>query len=548
MNKIHLPCDINEIPKTIDQLKELLIKKKTDKKEMMRTLLMTEEILTQLMENSSEKITLSLKGFLGNHEIHISAKGKQFDVSRIEEKLRIKEDSYEDEEANIAIHKLMEKWFGRTFSAHYEHGINKIAIKVTTSHLHSLILTLLALAGGIIAGLVVHELLPKEVGTVATKYLFNPVYTMFMNALKMIVAPLVFCSVASSIADFSDLKALGKIAGKIILFYMCTSVLAIGVGLFTYTLFPIGDPALAKSVTDSAKAITEAGKTMDTSIEDTIINIIPNNIITPFQKSDMLQLIFLAVVLGLAAASMTRKVPQVRNAIIIANKVCTKVTTVLVSFIPLVVFCSMARMMISIDLSKLLNVVVWVPVIYVGHIFMICIYGILLLTLGPINPFQFLKKYYPVMVTAFSFASSNATLPTSLKYAEEMGISKRVYSFSLPLGATINMDGSCVALMISTLFMAKIFGVTVTGSMLMSLFFSIFILSVGAPGVPGAALICLSLLVQQIGIPAESISLVMGLYPLVGMSIVTVNVGGDAVGTIIVAKHEKLLDIDKFNS
>ena len=129
-----------------------------------------------------------------------------------------------------------------------------------------------------------------------------------------------------------------------------------------------------------------------------------------------------------------------------------------------------------------------------------------------------------------------------------MGISKRVYSFSLPLGATINMDGSCVALMISTLFMAKIFGVTVTGSMLMSLFFSIFILSVGAPGVPGAALICLSLVVQQIGIPAESISLVMGLYPLVGMSIVTVNVGGDAVGTIIVAKHEKLLDIEKFNS
>ena len=548
MKTLHIPCDINEIPKAIDIIKDELARHQVPKKEILRTAMMTEDVLTQLIESSSENITLSISRLLGSMEIHIHAKGKQFDVSAIEKSLLLDQESSGDDETEDIIHNLISKWFGEYFAFRYVRGKNKITIKVKASRVRSLILTLAALVGGILAGLAIREFLPEALGKGIIDYVFSPVYTMFMNALKMIVAPLVFCSVASSIADFGDLKALGKIAGKIILFYMCTSVLAIAIGLATYTAFPIGDPALASSVTDAAQATIAAGKTMDNSIKDTIINIIPNNIITPFQTSNMLQLIFMAVALGLVASALFKTFPQVRNILVIANSVCSRLTVALVSFIPLVVFCSMARMMISIDLSKLLNVVVWVPVIYAGDILMLCIYGILLMAMGRINPIQFLKKYYPVMVTAFSFASSNATLPTSLKQAEEMGISRRIYSFSLPLGATINMDGSCVALMISTLFMAKIFGVTVTGSMLLSLFFSIFILSVGAPGVPGAALICLSLVVQQIGIPAESISLVMGLYPLVGMMTVTVNVSGDAVGTIIVAKHEKLLDIEKFNS
>ena len=446
------------------------------------------------------------------------------------------------------IHNLVSKWFGEYFSFRYVRGMNKITIKVKASRLRNLIFTLLALIGGVAAGLLIHEVLPEQVGKGIISYAFSPVYTMFMNALKMIVAPLVFCSVASSIADFGDLKALGKIAGKIILFYMFTSVVAIGVGYVTYQIFPIGTPALASAVTDAASATIAAGSNMDISIKDTIINIIPNNIITPFQTSNMLQLIFMAVVLGLAASALTKTFPFIRTVLVVANSICAKITTALVGFIPLVVFCSMAKMMISIDLSQLVNVVVWVPVLYFGDILMLGVYVILLMVMGKLNPLSFIRKYYPVMITAFSFASSNATLPTSLKQAEEMGISRRVYSFSLPLGATINMDGTCVALMVSTLFMAKIFGVAITGSILLSLFFSIFVLSIGAPGVPGAALICLSLLVQQIGVPAESISLVMGLYPLAGMMLCTVNVTGDAVGTAIVARHENLIDMDKFNS
>ena len=180
---------------------------------------------------------------------------------------------------------------------------------------------------------------------------------------------------------------------------------------------------------------------------------------------------------------------------------------------------------------------------------MLLVYSVIIMVFARLNPIKFFKKYYPTMVVAFTLASSNAALPTSMETCgKNLGIDKKIYAFSLPLGATINMDGSCVTLMLSSLFMAKIYGISITPAIIMQLVFSIYILSVGAPGVPGAALICLSLLVPQIGVPSNSISIVMGLYALVGMMQVLTNVTGDAVVTLAVARGEKLVDVEKFKA
>lgn len=186
---------------------------------------------------------------------------------------------------------------------------------------------------------------------------------------------------------------------------------------------------------------------------------------------------------------------------------------------------------------------------YAGCLLMIAVYGLLILIFGRMNPLPFYRKYYPAMLTAYTFSSSNAALPTSMEYCEKaLGISKKVYTISLPLGATINMDGSCVVLCISALFMTKVFGIPVTPGLLTTLALSVFVLSIGAPGVPGAALICMSILFPQIGIPAEAVSLLMGLYALVGMIMTCTNVTGDAAVTLVTAKHEKLLDMDVYKS
>ena len=549
MEKIEIDLSLKKIPKTIEYIREALIKRKVEKKEISRTLLTAEDVLVKMMDSSPDgtKVWVSVGGLFGNVDIRLSAYGEPFDSSDIEQNLLLG-NGLDDEEANDVIRNMINKLYADNLRIVNEHGYNRVVIRAKTSQLRSLFLTLLALAGGIVIGTILDMLLPENAQSFISDNLLSPVYTMFMSALKMMVGPLVFCSVASSIADFSDLKALGKIAGKVVMFYMFTSVLAILVGFCAYQIVPIGDPALASAVTNESTELIAKGKTMNFSIKDTIVNIVPKNIISPFLNADMLQIIFMAIVLGMAAAALNKKLPQVKNTIVVLSSVCTKIISTVVTFIPLVVFCSLAKMMLTINLAQLLNVIVWVPVIYLGDAMMICVYMVLLLTIGGLNPLKFLKKFSLAMVTAYSCASSSATLPTSIKQAEEMGISKRVYSFSLPLGATINMDGTCLSMMITSLFMAKIFGVTVTGSILLSIVISILVLSVGAPGAPGAGLICFTVLATQIGVPPEAITLILGIYPLVDMMGTCANVTGDAVGTVIVARRAKLLDMKKYNS
>ncbi|MBR0032253.1 MAG: dicarboxylate/amino acid:cation symporter [Treponema sp.] len=548
MKTFKIENNINEVPKAVDFLRSELAKKKIPKKNILRTLLTAEDVITKMVENSTEKIKISVGVFLGNTEIRMSAKGTPFKSSKIEEKLLFKEESSDDIEANEAIRNMISKILGDKLAIRNDKGVNKVLIEVAKSQFRQLFFIIFALAAGIACGLAMQHFFPKTVSNTILANLFIPVYAMFMNTLKLIVAPRLFCSIASSIADFGDLKALGKLAVKIVICYLVTSLIAICIGLASYTAFPIGNTELVNAVTSSTVSTIAKSASDSISIKDTILGIVPTNIITPFENSEMLQLVFLAILFGLATSSISETYPMIKSIISALYALCSKITTVLVSFIPIVVFCSMAKMMISLDISNLLNVIVWVPVIYFGDILMIIAYMLFLFIVGGLNPLKFLGKFYPAMVSAFTFASSNASLPYSIKQADELGISKKVYSFSLPLGATVNMDGSCITLIITALFMAKIFSIPITSSILFSLFVAIMVLSVGSPGVSGGNLVCIALIIPQIGVPAEAVSLVLGLYPIVEMMQVCANVTGDAVVSTIVAKHENLLDLKKYNS
>ena len=306
---------------------------------------------------------------------------------------------------------------------------------------------------------------------------------------------------------------------------------------------------LKNAVTASGSAIVTQAQNTSVSLIDTVVNIVPKDIISPFVSLDMLQIIFIAVMTGIAAGMLSARLQVFRTFLNECNMIFSRITAMIISFMPLAVFCNMAKLMQTMQLGQLASVLLWIPVVYAGQWIMLVIYGLIIRIVGRENPLTFYRKFYPVMLTGYTLGSSNATLPTSMEICgTKLGISKQVYSFSLPLGATINMDGTCITLMISALFMAKIFGVQVTPSMMLTLFVSIFVLSVGAPGVPGSALICVSILLPQLGIPPEAISIIMGLYTLVGMMLACVNVTGDAVITLITAKAEHKLDLDVFRS
>lgn len=549
MDRLQIKSDPYEIPVAVDFIQKSLERRKVSRRDKLRAMIAAEEVLAKLIECASPDtpITVEATSGLGGVALRMTAAGEPFDIGEIGGRLYFNEQPDQGEEANDVIRQMLKKLLGDSLECQNRQGVNRATLRVKKSPYAALIYTLIALVLGLAVGLLIKAALPDAAKAVSDN-LFTPVYTVFMNALKMIVGPLVFCSVASSIADFGNLKALGRIAARVVSLYLITSMLAIGIGLLTYRLFPIGRAELASAVTDAASATIAKGEGVTISLRDTLVGIVPTDIITPFQKSDMLQLIFMATILGMAAAILAPTKPGLRKALDTLNAAFSLITGKLVAFIPLVVFCSMAKMMIAMNLSSLADVLAWVPVIYAGDVLMIGVYLLLLALLARVNPLKFLSKYYPAMVAAFTFASSNAALPSSVKQCDEMGVSSRVYSFSLPLGATINMDGSCISLIVSALFMARIFGIPVTGGVLLSLFIAIMVLSVGSPGVPGGNLVCLALLIPQIGVPAEAISLVMGLYPLVGMMQTCANVTGDAVVTTIVAKHEGLLDEKKYNA
>ena len=543
--------DRNKIPEMLDAIRDELYTNKLSRKRVVISLLAAEEILEKICEVADEDslITVSISSVLKDVKIKYAAKGGEFTVADIQKKLLFSEESPFDESTNEVMEGLMAKLFGDSLCIQCEKGKIAVTQQVGKSPYRGLLVTLASLVFGVATGLFLQHAVPPEISSVLTQNVFAPIYTVLMNALKMVVAPLVFFSIASSIADFSDIKALGRLAGKIVGMYLVTSVLAICVGYFTYRLFPIGDPKLAKAVdADAAAATIEKGASATVSIKDALVGIVPTDIITPFQTSNMLQIIFIAVCLGLASAALSKAVPVARDFVKAMNKVFSKITEAIVSFMPLLVFCAMAKMMTTMKPASFMGVITWLPVVYFGDIMMVVVYMLLLLLFARLNPVKYISKYYPAMISAFTLSSSNAALPSSLRQCKKLGISEIIYSFSLPLGATINMDGSCITLVISALFFAKIYQLPMTGSMLLQLFISIMVLSVGSPGVPGGNLVCLTLLIPQIGVPAEAISLLIGLYPIISMMQTMTNVTGDAVVTSIVARSENMVDLNAYNA
>lgn len=543
MKKFTLKAQINNIPEAVSLTQDYLKSLKLKNDAVLSALFSLEDVLSSLINHSSPSEDLSIKifSYFGNISVRILCKGTAFGIDELQNQY-VFADLDEDEE-NV-IQELIAKVLGDNISINHKNGINHVQINVKKSPYRQLINTLFALIGGIVFGMLLKNVLSDEINLMLVNSLFSPVYTMFLNALKMIVGPLVLFSIASSISEFDNLRSLGKIAGKVMLMYVFTSLLAIITGRIAYFIAPIGNSELMNMVSQNAAAVTPS---VSVSLKNTIMNIIPNNIISPFLNGDMLQIIFMAVLLGVGTSLFHNE--KLNEAVKIINGLMSKITAVIISFMPIAVLCSMTKMIVTIDMSSIVSVFAWVPVCYLGHFMMIAVYMLLMVVLTGLNPLKFLKKFSGVMLTGFSTASSNATMPSSMKACDEkLGIASRIYSFSIPLGATINMDGSCVTLIITAFYMARIFGVEINGSELFTIFMMIMVLSMGAPGVPGGNLICISILLPCIGIPSDAIGIIMGVYSLVGMSQAMTNVTGDAIVTTIIASSEKAVDLDIYNA
>ena len=504
------------------------------------------QLLTKLIEVSTEeRLKIEAHRLFGDCVIRISGRGAPLKDEDIPTGIAMPELSEVDSEQESIIRSIIIKSYGRKVSVHNKKGLNIASILVETSKQRALRRTLAALAGGVIMGFLIRAI-NVEWASFFADNICTPVYTMFLDAIKMLAAPLVFFSIAAAFASNRDIRSMGKFSLKMMGAFALTSFIAIGVGILAYYIHPIGDPMLKNMVTDNA--IAGAAASTSISIKNMIINIIPIDLVSPFLNSDMLQVMFLAVLTGFGVTKLGASGAQVNHALDLLNELFLKITKIVIKFMPLSIFCAMSNMVIKTDTSSLISVGQWMLATVACYLFMLIVYAVMIPSFTRLSPITFYKKYAPVMLNAFVICSGNAVMPFNMEICRtKLGISPKAYSFAIPFGTVLNKNGGCIVLMISTLFMAQIFGVSINPGMLVSLAVMNYILSIAAPAIPGSLLICIAMILPMMGISANAISIIMGIYALDSMIQTVLNVTGTAVCTTIAAKSENLIDMKVWN-
>ncbi len=531
-------------------LTEELTKLKLNQKVLLKTELLCEEAILKAAAYAKEDttFTIRIKRSLWGNYVEIREKGEEIPElsggGNISYAAKTLESGKEDIDIGLLILVANEKYV----KYYHDNGINLFKITVGKSEQKSTRLTMYSLAASIVIGFIFKLFVPEAINTSLCDYAFAPIRTMFMNALKIVVGPVVFFSIVTCISQFTNLSELGKIGAKVICMFIFTTLIAIVVGIGMFYLIDPGmwGGALIGDLTTTEPAV-DTGVTV--SILSTIINIVPANIVRPFLESDTLQIFFIAILLGTAVGMIGSYSKPIRDLFESFNELFLTVTMLITKLIPLVLFCSMFIMITrtGFDAMKAMFGMALTDVLALSS--MLVVYGILILIIGRLNPITFYRKNLRGMLNAFLLSSTSASMPMNIKIcSEDLGISPKVCNFSIPLGAAITMDGVSVHLAVASMFLAKMYAVEVPHSMMMSIIITILMLSLGTPAVTGASLVCLGILLNMMGVPMEAIGLIIGVDLLLDMFRTVPNTTGHIAATLIVAKLEKLLDIDVYKS
>lgn len=367
----------------------------------------------------------------------------------------------------------------------------------------------------------------------------------FIRLMKMLVVPLVFTSIVCGASSIGDTKALGKVGIRTIVFYLVTTALAISVAIGVSVLIKPGLGLNMSSIEVEEVAVTES-----TPATETLLNIIPENPIEALANGTMLQIIFFEIIVGILLAKMNERAEMISNLFTQINDLMMEMTNQVMGFAPVGVYFMLTRTFANLGFDA------FVPLLkYMGSVTISLaiqcfgVYMLLLFVFTKLNPFRFVKKFLPVMAFAFSTSTSNATIPLNIDTLEEkMGVSRRISSFTIPLGATINMDGTSIMQGVAVVFAAQAYGVHLGASGYLMVIATATLASIGTSGIPSVGLVTLSMVFAAVGLPVEAIALIMGIDRILDMLRTVVNITGDAVCTTIVAHQNKAVDREMFYS
>lgn len=384
---------------------------------------------------------------------------------------------------------------------------------------------ILGVATGLIGG---SDMLPFAKAWIA------PFGTLFINLIKMIIVPVVLASLVVGSASLGDVKKLGRVGLKTMVFYMVTTAMAVTLGLF---LGVVMNPGKGLSI-PIANAVMQAKEAPPLS--SVLVNMIPTNPIQAMANADMLQIIVFAIFLGVGITMVGQRAKPVENFFDGLAEVSYKIVELIMEFAPIGVFALIVPVVAANGPKVLLPLATVIVAVYIGCLLHMAItYSFSAYFLGGMSPLTFFRGVFPAMMIAFSTCSSSATLPVNMRCTQEkLGVSKEVSSFVLPLGATINMDGTALYQGVCALFIAQVYGIDLTLGQMAVIVLTGTLASIGTAGVPGAGLIMLTLVLQSVGLPLEGVALIAGIDRILDMMRTTVNITGDAVASVYVQRSE----------
>ena len=366
----------------------------------------------------------------------------------------------------------------------------------------------------------------------------------FINLIKMMVVPLVFCSLSYAVCEMSDVKKLGRISIKTILFYMITTAVAVIIAIILGICLRPGSGLNMAELLQSEYTIPASKP-----VVETFLDMLPTNPIKAMSEGNLLQIIVFSLFFGVAVSCIGEKGKLIISILDALNECVLKVITIVMYIAPIGVCALIANTVYSVGMDSLLSVMKMIFVVGIGmviHSFIVYT-GLLKLITG-LPVLKFLRKYATVASVTFTTSSSNAALPLSMEIMEELGVDKSIYSFTLPLGATINMDGTAIMQGVAAVFIAQVYGIDISIEMILSIILTAVLASIGTAGAPGVGMITLAMVLESAGLPLDGIALIIGFDRILDMMRTTVNVMGDCVCSIIVANSEGEIDLEKYRN
>ena len=404
----------------------------------------------------------------------------------------------------------------------------------------------IALILGAAAGLALNLWVPQ--GYVRDEVIVNGIFYVigqgFIRLMQMLVVPLVFCSLVCGSMAIGDTRRLGKVGMKTIAFYLLTTAIAITVAILLASLINPGTGLDMGRIETTETAVGEK-----LSMADTLLQIIPTNPLGALASGEMLPIILFALIIGVILAHRGEKADTVSSFFSQFNDIMMDMTMGVMKLAPVGVFCLIARTFAGLGLDAFLPLLKYMLAVFLALALQgLVVYQVLLKLFTGLSPVRFLKKFAPVMAFAFSTATSNATIPLSIDTLHrKMGVSKKISSFTIPLGATINMDGTAIMQGVAVVFAAQAFHIQLSAADFLTVIATATLASIATAGVPSVGLITLSMVFNSVGLPVEAIGLIMGIDRILDMTRTAVNITGDAVCTTIVARQDNAVDVEIFN-